>query len=210
MNDCRYDEKLQDLFDGVLEADEETSVARHLEDCDACAAAWDDLLALRAAAADLPAGIAPDEDLWSGIADRLDEPVAGHDADDSILRPEPAQWFGLGRNGWLAAAAIAAFAILAGLQLRDGPVSGPYDDLASGYSVVREDCRNGLRNNDSIVPAETRTAVDESLGLIDQAIKETQNALDKVTSAPEQANRLVAGYHKKMDLLKRLAHLASQ
>jgi hypothetical protein len=210
MNDCRYDEKLQDLFDGALAADEETSVARHLEECAACKSAWDDLLALRAAAADLPPGIAPGEDLWPGIADRLDEPAAGADADDGIIRPEPARWFGLGRNAWLSAAAIAAFAILAGLQMRDGPASGPYADLASGYSVVREDCRAGLRNDESTVPVESRTTIDESLGLIEQAIKETQNALDKVTSAPEQANRLVAGYHKKMDLLKRLAHLASQ
>ena len=204
MSDCPYDIKLQDLFDGVLSPDREAETAAHLRDCAACAAAWDDMLALSAAAADLPAGLSPDRDLWPGIEARLDA-AADADAVDVIVRPRSAD-----NHRWLAAAAVAAFVLLAGLQLRDGGGDDPYDALARSYSIVRDDCRAGLRDGDSELPAETRTAVDDGLDLIDQAIRETQNALDKVSAAPAQASRLVAGYQKKIDLLEKLARLASK
>ena len=207
MNGCPWDDRLQDLFDGVLPPDEEEAAAVHLHDCEVCAAAWDELTALRAAAADLPSSIDPPRSLWPGIADRLGDGSERADADDDILRPR----FGLGRHVRLAAAAVALFALLAGWRLHQAPLAPePYADLADGYDVVRADCRTGLAARGDELPTETRTAVDEGLALIDTAIRETQSALDKVSAAPEQANHLIAGYHRKMDLLKRLAHLASR
>ena len=210
MKNCRYDDKLQDLFDGALPPDQETEVANHLHHCATCAAAWDEMLALRAAAADLPAGLAPDRDLWPEIAARIAAETAAPDAEDAITRTSATRPWRSGRHRWLAAAAVLAFTLLAGLQLRDHGGDDPYDALALGYSIVRDDCRAGLKGSASELPAETRLAVDEGLDLIDQAIRETRGALDKMTAAPSQASRLVAGYHKKMDLLQRLAHLASQ
>jgi len=201
MKDCPYDDTLQDLFDGVLPPDLETETAEHLRDCATCAAAWDEMTALRADAADLPEGRPPDRDLWPAIAARLD----AADAEDVIVKPGFA-----GRHRWLAAAAVAACVLLAGLQLRDGGSDDPYDALAQSYSTVRDDCRAGLRDGDSELAPETRTAVDDGLDLIDQAIRETQQALDKVAATPAQASRLVDGYRKKIDLLEKLARLASQ
>ncbi|MBU0741091.1 hypothetical protein KKA85_01560, partial [bacterium] len=115
-----------------------------------------------------------------------------------------------GRLRWLAAAAILALALLAGLQLRDHRGDDPYDALALGYSVLRGDCLAGLEDSSAELPAETRSAVDEGLDLIDQAIRETQSALDKVAAVPSQASHLVAGYHRKMDLMRKLARLTSR
>jgi len=204
MRNCPYDDTLQDLFDGVLPPDREAEAAEHLHGCEDCASAWDEMLALRAEAADLPAGLPPDRDLWPGITARF-AAASDADAEDVIVRPRFAD-----RHRWLAAAAVAAFVLLAGLQLRDGGGDDPYDALAQSYNTVRDDCRAGLRDGESELPAETRTAVDDGLDLIDQAIRETQNALDKVTAAPTQASRLVAGYQKKIDLLEKLARLASR
>jgi len=210
MRDCRYGEELQDLFDGVLPPERESEVAAHLESCDVCAAAWDELVALRAAAADLPSGLAPDRDLWPDIAARMAAGEAAPGTGTVATRPAAARPWHPGRARWLAAAAVLALAVLSGLQLRDIGRDDPYDALGMGYAAVREDCRAGLEESASEMPAESVTAVDEGLDLIDQAIRETRNALDKVAAAPEQAGRLVAGYHKKMDLLQKLARLASQ
>lgn len=205
MNECRWDDRLQDLFDGVLPPDEEEAVALHLHGCDACGAAWDGMTALRAAAADLPSGLAPDHDLWPGIADRL-EAADAKSRDDGRRRPR----LDLGRLGWAAAAAAALIVLMAGPLWREDPASGPYAELAAGYDTVRGDCRDGLASRGDEMPDETRTAVDEGLSLIDQAIRETQHALDKASAAPEQAGRLVAGYHRKLDLLENLARLANR
>jgi hypothetical protein len=204
MSVCPNDETLQDLLDGALPPDREAEAAAHLNDCAACAAAWDELLGLRAAAADLPEGVSPGRDLWPGIAARIAADGAP-DAEDAIVRPRFA-----GHRRRLAAAAVAAFALLAVPRLFESGAGDPYDDLARGYTAVSEDCRAGLREAAPALPAETRAAVDEGLDLIDQAMRETRHALETVASAPSQASRLVAGYHKKMDLLQNLARLASR
>jgi anti-sigma factor RsiW len=91
MND-RWTDRLSDYLDGDLPAAERRALAAHLETCDACAEALDDLRDLVGRARglrELDASIGVGSDLWPGIEARIRElPV-------SSVRPLPDR-----RGGW--------------------------------------------------------------------------------------------------------------
>lgn len=96
----RFDELLPDLLEDSLGAEQREAARAHLGSCVRCAGLVADLDAMRTEAASLPE-LSPSRDLWTGIASRIESPVA--DISGGARRPPPG-----GRRVprvWLAAAA---------------------------------------------------------------------------------------------------------
>ena len=74
-----YDALVARDLEGELSLEERRSVDAHLIDCGRCAALRAELVAIAAAARDLPL-ISPSRDLWDGIAARIEAPVLALDA----------------------------------------------------------------------------------------------------------------------------------
>jgi len=74
VNHERWTDLLSDYLDGELPPTERAEVHRHLESCPACAGILEELRMVVARAADL-GDRPPSQDLWRGIAARLDAPT---------------------------------------------------------------------------------------------------------------------------------------
>ena len=202
----RHDELrtlLPDFVDGELSPADAEAVGVHAASCDECAAETDALHALRAAAQDLPPEIAPDGDLWPGVAARLDAPAVG-DPESATTRSAP-PW---ARFAWVAAAAVAALLLWPGHRTSDD--AWRTDDLDAGYAAVRDDARATRATGTVALDAEGGKAYDEGLAAIDAAVQETREALRTVADGPGQILHLAESYQRKIDLLQRLARRAAR
>jgi hypothetical protein len=74
MNDD-WTDRLSEYLDDELTPDERRAIERHLAGCEACAATLEELGRVVERARSLPAR-APAADLWTGIAERIDAPLA--------------------------------------------------------------------------------------------------------------------------------------
>ena len=191
-------ELLHDFVDHELPADRQDDVALHLAECATCAADVDSLHALRTAAQDLPLSVAPDDDLWGAIDVRLGDSTSSFQ--------------GIDRHAWTmrltwAVAAVLAFALI---WTRGDGEEGPLKNLTQSYDTVRHDGELALSSDNSRLDISGRNAMTDGMNAIDDAIRETQIALDAVADAPEQFRHLADGYQKKIDLLQRLVRRAAR
>lgn len=191
---------LHDLVDGRLAPAARAAVAAHADACQACARELAELRALRDAAAALPAGVPPADDLWPGIAARLGDP----DVRRVPAAPAPAR---RPRLTWLAAAVVAAALLAPWLRPDAGP-SPAAAALDVHYDAMRRD-GEALLDSDRLSPA-AAAELRDGMGVIDRAVLETREALDRAAGAPDQFRRLTAGYHRKIDLLQQLVDRAAR
>jgi len=212
----RHDEfrsLLQDFVDFELPADKQDAVALHLAECEECSAEVDALHALRAAAQDLPAAVAPDRDLWADIEARIGaeeaqpgtcEPTDPPARTGRTAAGRPAHW--TSRLVWAAAAVFA----LAVVWPQGSADNASLQDLTMTYRMVRHDGVIALSNDDTKLDASSRGTMSAGMSAIDDAIRETQAALEAAADAPEQFRHLADGYQKKIDLLQRLVRRAAR
>ncbi len=71
MNDTHIEPLLYDYVAGALGPDERAVLEAHLQSCPVCRAAEEQVRVLQASTAELPRSVAPPEDLWPGIQERL-------------------------------------------------------------------------------------------------------------------------------------------
>lgn len=200
---------LEALVDGELDSETRESVTRHLDDCVACQEEAQRFFDLAAEARENLGPVEPARDLWPGIA--------GHIA--STQRFERRQrshsaW-------WLVAAALIGVAVGAALMLprqtarealatRDEP-SAPLDVALAGWQqdIVRQRTTllASLESRRDSLPAESIRAVEENLGLIDDAIREIQLALENEPDNPKLNFLLADAYQQEVQLLKRLGNV---
>lgn len=210
--------------DGRLGDDDRAAVRRHLAECTDCAA---DVARLRAfiarvhersaAADDLP-------ELWPAIRARIEEgkviALEARGAAAASTRRAPrarAQW-------WLFGAAVAAAAILAitlhrpprqtsasaGQPPPAGTVQGgdraivQVSDSARAYEQQISALLEELELRRSMLRPETAATIDHDLRLIDSAIVELQEALERDPDNAALRQLLAASYRQKRDLLRSL------
>lgn len=77
MNCSDIQPKLDDFVDGILPEPAASVVAGHLRDCPSCRITVEELRRLAALAAELPRECPPEQDLWQGIAERIQTPPRG-------------------------------------------------------------------------------------------------------------------------------------
>jgi anti-sigma factor RsiW len=225
----RYSERLSEYLDGELSEPERSDTERHLRTCAACSATVDDLRRVIARAgtmaeADALADAAVARDLWPGIEARI-----------KPARLERAGW---GRSGSLERrrfsfsmpqliAACLATAVLTGAlvwylrsagprqpgELIPGSASTaavqPAASNPGASSAAVEDLRRALANQRNDLDPETVRTLEQSLMIIEVAIREGQRALAADPRNPYIRAHLDDTMRRKVELLHRATMLAS-
>jgi predicted anti-sigma-YlaC factor YlaD len=213
------DERLDDFVDGRLGDRESTQVQAHLASCASCRERAQQLRRLLAHAAALPRGVAPPQDLWPGIRERIERRSA---------------WAGFWVS-WqpiaLAAAAVVA-ALAAFLWSGSGPTAvrtvampsaspsfrpaagtGTSDPVLAeavhNYELAATALLETLQRRRAVLSAEDLARVEANIQVIDRALVEVREALVKDPESPELNRMLVATHKKKVDVLRRVVHLTT-
>jgi anti-sigma factor RsiW len=218
---CRTIEPLLDeLADGTLDEARARAVRAHLRECVACAASFEAVDALKAAAADLGV-VEPPVELWREITARLD-------VEDSRSERRSRLWWWwhawrrtvFAGSGVLAAAAVAAALWVAGgrlplaptlADLPRPPVSAAalYDEAVADVTRAERDYAAAIDELRQVVAEERRgwspeasRAFDENLAAIDAAIARQAEAFGQSPGNPVATDALHAMYRKKIDFLQ--------
>ncbi len=213
MNQCLLsDDQLATYANDILAGTERESVERHLADCARCRAEVEWLRVLAARTGALPNEIAPERDLWNGIAARLDASKAAGAIPRRRISFNPLA---------LAAAAVVliALSVLATLLLVRHPAqpiaqqapaptvqnAGSSPDPAALARLVGE-----VRELERSLPPGTRALVADNLRLIDAAIAESERALAGQPGNAAVTRMLEARYQQRLELLEQAARAAPE
>ena len=220
----RLDELLDDWLDGTLEERDRHEVEAHLAACPECRERERGLRQVLAHAAALPRSVAPSRDLWLRIAER-------------VGRERTWSWAGLGTGGGraLAAAATVVLALVAVLLVQRSPApvhtvvipdrapeggGGEARPAAVGIdpnlAAVEADYQAAanallaalLQRRDELSP-ETIESVERNLAVIDEALAEVRQALEKDPASPELGRMLVSTHRKKVEVLRQMVRLST-
>ena len=208
----KYDEQLNDLLDGELDAAGEAGLRSHLQECAPCCRTLEALEDLARRSAALPTPPAPSADLWPGLRRRIE---AGQ---RFRTRPMPG-W------GMALAAGLLTGGILIGMQLgRQLPGGGTGTGVPAepaAITLASADPLAGLRaaemdfmqaTDELLAQLESRrrmlnpeqvAAVEENMDIIREAIAEVWVALKDEPGNVDNAYRLVGLYRTQMHMLKR-------
>lgn len=214
------EERLNDHVDGLLPAPHAAAVEAHLAACAACRAEVQGLRALLAAAASLPRSVAPPAELWEAVRE------------EASARPARAAWTVRLTRRELAAAAVLLVLLSSGITAalaRRGDPPGRPGAVALRANVARPPVAwvefrraeaeyvrtaDGLEavlaaDRDALAP-ETVSTVEESLRVIDAAIRDAREALARDPANAELSSALYATYRDKIDVLERTLRLSAQ
>ena len=230
MNDI-WTDLVSDYLDGELPPARKREMEQHLTECPECRAVLEDLRLLvtrSRALADMP----PDRDLWPGIAARLGGEASGN-APAPVVRPKPRAWtarrisFSIPQ---LAAACAAVLALVAGFawyafvrvpaveraRLASGktPVQAANADAtptSTDHTAIHDiaELRKILASGSGRLAPATVRSLEESLVIIDVAIRQAQRALDADPGNPYVKAHLNETMHRKIELMRRATQLAS-
>ncbi len=214
------EERLNDHVDGLLSAPAAAAVEAHLAACAACRAEVEGLRALLAGAAALPRAVAPPAELWEALRAA------------TTARPARAAWTVRTTRRELAAAAALLVALSSGITaalVRDRGAPAPTGVAASDRGAARpraewveftraeaeyvgtaDDLEALLAGNRAALAPETVRTVEESLRVIDAAIRDARAALARDPANAELSNVLAATYRDKIDVLERTLRLSAQ
>jgi anti-sigma factor RsiW len=215
------DEQLSAYLDGELEGAELASAESHLASCAECRADLEGLTRVAKRAASLD-DRPPEKDLWSGIQGRIATPST---RDVVPLSSRRRFAFSMPQ---LAAAAIALMALSAGTgvvlskgaqpQLAQGPVSigpstvrtvadtaamDPGAFTAASYDSVIIGMQQMLASRRGTLDTSTIRVVEQSLVVIDLAIKQARAALSRDPGNMYLNGQLQRTLDRKLDVLRR-------
>lgn len=188
-------EELSAYIDGDVEESRTREIQSHLDECEACSRAADELRDLRGDLS-MMAEVEPRRDLWPAVQ-RAREPGGS--------------WW---RRFWMvpaAAAAGAAAALLIVFVLgRPAGVEQPVGPLSAMETVARAEVeyRNAIAALETAVKTsqpqwspETRVVVEQGLAQMNQTIEQCRTALKQNQSDPEAQEALLTAYQYKVDFL---------
>jgi anti-sigma factor RsiW len=218
---------LNDYVDGLLQESEKREIEQHLKQCETCSREKQQLQALVMEAGNLPEGIKPSTDLWPGVAEQLEN----REVPLSLTARRGVRSIFSNRALLAAAAvltAIVATAVTTTIINNRRPSNLPDDRqqpvaiaasalISSEYESAELEYRQATEKlltllderRDSLSP-ETLAIVDENRRIIDQAIQEITDALEKEPGSPRLNGLLLAAYKKDLDLLRQAAQLPVQ
>jgi negative regulator of sigma E activity len=218
--DAHLGEQLSALVDGEVTGDALAAAQSHLVACGECRAAYDALLRIKRHAGALD-DRPPARDLWPGIAARLGEPVKV-----VPLAPRRRLAFSIPQ---LAAAAVVLMAVSAGsvLLVTDGrrtpaPVAaaapaGTLPQVAGlasaegvqSYDAAIRELQAALDARRSLLDTATVRAVQQSLAVIDAAIRQAEAALAQDPNSMYLNSHLERALGRKLEVLRRVTTMAA-
>lgn len=208
-------DRLDDLVDGALAEDERLAVEAHLGSCPGCRREERRLRAILAEARGLRRERTPARDLWPEIAQAIG---AGKVVSGEFARPKaPRRWM----PALATAAAVLAVVATVAVQREGGspfavpragtatavPVAGGQVELLDaeqGYARATAELLAALAERRDSLSPETRASVDRNLAMIDQALKEIRDALQKEPGNRDLTRMLASTHRKKVDVLRRV------
>lgn len=222
-------DRLDDFVDGVLPRDDRDAVQRHLDDCPTCRRERAALENLLAEAQALPREMAPDRDLWAGVAERIGVSGSARPDGGGVLPFEPPRpntaparkktnWTALA--GFAAAAAVliavfGSFMTLTGGTSTDRTPSPqsqtvPENDflrMEEEYRNAKTDLMNSIEARETGLDPETVTTIRENLQLIEGAIVDIHAAIKNDPSNRGLNDMLLAMYEQEIDFLEQASRL---
>jgi anti-sigma factor RsiW len=216
----RFAALVHDRLDGALDAGSAADLEAHLASCAACRALAADLAELRRTAAGLP-GFSPRAEVWARLSERL--------AGELAARPRP---FWTGARVALAMAATLVVAVSASVWLMRGPsapapapqvaarggaqagtviqsTGNPVQDVDEHLRIADEHYTAAIAGLEQVVksgqseldPALTAT-LQKNLGVIDQAITESREAIKSQPNSQLAQTSLFEALRQKVALLE--------
>jgi len=212
--------KLDDFIDGTLDEVEAAAAGSHLESCPSCRSELESVRELLTATRSLPRSTEPEHDLWSGIAESIEQRRVVRGGFD---RPRASS----SRSLWLAAAAAAVLvssvtiAYMAGLergqpQIAEAPqrnssyMQAAYGDFASDLEIARDQLRASLDQRQDELSPETWSVVMDNLVVIDDAIERIETAMADNPDDGRLNRQLTVAYRRQIDLLQRATRLPAE
>lgn len=219
MNCAEFENRIDAFVDGELDETARLDVERHLEGCDACRAAVEELRGLLREAGALPRAIEPPRDLFSAVRSAASRRVA----------PGSAPGAGSPGRAWLGWAGLAAslLILLAAAALFLGPWEVRAPATAEGvlpaasfatsrylaaedeYLRATEQLLAALEERRAELPPETAAVVERNLQIIDAAIADVKKALDADPGDARNGEFLTVLHRQKIQLLWRASRLSS-
>ncbi len=220
-----WTDQLSDYLDGELGAAEQSALETHLAGCAECSQTLNELRTVALTARSLSPR-APADDLWKGIAGRLDPPVLGPTRTRRVS-------FSVTQ---LAAAAVLLIAV-SGLVtwqtmvLRTAPTPQPAADPADAvdrndhaplaelaaarlddpeYDRTVADMKQTLEAGRAQLDPATVKIVEEDLAIIDQAVKEARRALASDPANDYLTEHLIETRKRQLDVLRYAAVLSER
>ena len=219
--DAHLGERLSALVDGEVAGEELRTAESHLTSCAECRAAYDALLRIKRHAGALD-DRPPERDLWSGIAGRLAEgtavvPLAPRRRRLAFSLPQLAAAAVVLMSASAGAALLATHAgRLASSSLAVGPAAAaqPMAGLASAegvesYGTAIRDLESALTARRSTLDTATVRAVQQSLGIIDAAIRQAEAALAQDPNSMYLNSHLEHALGRKLEVLRRITTMAA-
>lgn len=174
------DENLLDYLEEDLAADRRATLDAHIANCARCTALLRDINAIRADAAQLPAFTASDE-LWKGIAARIETPVvpmAERGSRSRTLRPA---WIAIAASLLVATTAGVTFLITSRSVAQKLAANAP---VHAAPTVVAQTENSATRIEEKSEPAENVAATRKQAGQENRA-RLASNARNVAPTGPE-------------------------
>lgn len=216
-----FTDRLSEYLDDELTSEERAEIEAHLRGCGACRSVLEELRAVQARAASLPAR-APDADLWPGIEARL-----GSRTSVMPFRQRAARRFSFTVPQLVAAAAALMLVSGGGVWLSqlggratslpplaatDNPDTGiaPVSIVDPRYDEAINDLEQALEAGRSQLDAKTVQILEANLRAIDQAIEQSRKALEADPANVYLHSHLAEARQRKLALLRRASALVTK
>jgi anti-sigma factor RsiW len=215
----RYSSLIGDLVDGPLDASAQRALDEHLAGCPACRALLADLRDIRRVAGRLP-DYTPRPEVWAGIARRLEPELAA--------RPRP---FWTGARVALAMAATLLVAVASSVWLLRGPAPAAtgaaatapaappaaviqskgdlVQDVGEHLRIADEHYVKAIAGLEQVVQTDqaaldpvVAATLQKNLGIIDQAIRESREAIKTQPNSQLVQTSLFEALRQKVALLE--------
>jgi anti-sigma factor ChrR (cupin superfamily) len=197
-------DRLNDYLDQELDSKDRRQLESHLERCEECRRALDELTAIVRAASELPP-VAPPERIWEAIAASL---IERKSLSKRLRRPSvyfpalaAAAALLLGVSLWLALRAEetpaltdqAALANMVTEELR--AAESHYDKAIVGLEQI-------IAQNDGVLPSDVASVLNQNLDLIENAIGESRTAIASEPQSVAAQESLLQALRSKLTLLQ--------
>lgn len=215
-------ERLDEWVGNELPGEDRQAVEFHLAVCGSCRAEAEALKALLEEVSTLPLEVAPERDLWAGIAARI-EPRADVVPISSARRWNAPRWL------TMAAAAVVLVVSSSLLTLKISErridagvvatglgqsVASPTPTALVAFRPAEEDYERAIAELQSVLATrrgtlspETVRTLETNLRIIDEAIRQSRAALEKEPNSRELTDMLSDAYGQKLNVLQNAVEL---